>query len=365
MLDGIDIKNVKSIENIDLKLKKLNVFSGLNSSGKSTVLGVILLLKQISNNKVFLNGEYTNFVTLESALYKWRDDPNGNIKYKFHSENEFDLPLLYDADSSDVNLITEINISDAPNVSDRIRYLSSNRINPSWTYKNSMPTISKRDFGVSGEGAIPYINKLEKEQVSFSNIIHSSLSENENKLLILDNLDAWMSVISPGVKISVDNMHDINSSKLHFGFRNGGVLDNLSPFSVGFGLTHALPMVLMLLTAEPGDLIIIENPESNLHPEGQVHLGKLISLVANNDVQVIIETHSDHVINSVRMAIKNKLIKSDDTKISFLEIIKSGSSSSEKLHTIEHEINVLPNGKIVNPPKGFFDTWENSLMELV
>jgi predicted ATPase len=365
MLESLEIENIKSIESLNFKLKGLNVLSGLNSSGKSTVLGIVLLLKQIERNKVCLNGECVNFVTVGRALFKWRDNLNGYVKYNFSNGSHFDLRLVFDEGNSAANDRTEVDISNEPNVSNQIRYLSSNRINPAWAYNNSISTVEERDFGVSGEGAITYINKLIGKNVLFDNIIHSSLEHSDNKALILDNLNSWMSVISPGVKISVDNMHDINSSKLHFGFRNGGVLDDLSPFSVGFGLTHALPVVLMLLTAVPGDLLIIENPESNLHPEGQVQLGKLISLVADNDVQIIIETHSDHIINSVRMAIKKKLVQHEKVKISFLEIVKGGSISTEKLYTEEREITVLPNGKVINPPKGFFDTWQNSLMELV
>ncbi|WP_180834594.1 AAA family ATPase, partial [Vibrio parahaemolyticus] len=63
-----------------------------------------------------------------------------------------------------------------------------------------------------------------------------------------------------------------------------------------------LPIVLALLVTKPGGLVIIENPEAHLHPKGQSYLGRLIQRTAEAGVQVIIETHSDHLLNGIRVA---------------------------------------------------------------
>ena len=69
-----------------------------------------------------------------------------------------------------------------------------------------------------------------------------------------------------------------------------------------------------------GELIVIENPETHLHPKGQANLAKLIALVAEQGVQIIIETHSDHIINGLRVATKQKFIKPNNSKVLFFGV---------------------------------------------
>jgi len=57
---------------------------------------------------------------------------------------------------------------------------------------------------------------------------------------------------------------------------------------------------------------VIENPEAHIHPQGQAELGKLMALAASSGAQIIVETHSDHVINAIRVAVKEGIIPSTD-----------------------------------------------------
>ena len=66
------------------------------------------------------------------------------------------------------------------------------------------------------------------------------------------------------------------------------------------------------MIAEKEKLQFIENPEINIHPRGQSELGKLMSLSAEVGSQLLIETHSDHIFNGVRIATKEKLIKPEN-----------------------------------------------------
>jgi len=134
----------------------------------------------------------------------------------------------------------------------------------------------------------------------------------------------------------------------------------MTPPNVGFGLTYVLPVVTAVLFAHPGDLLIIENPESHLHPQGQARLGKLFAQAAEQGVQLFIETHSDHVLNGVRVATKQQLISPENVGIFFFERYLAEEHRTEIIQPIIDE-----NGRINKRPKGFFDEWGNQLDELM
>jgi len=128
---------------------------------------------------------------------------------------------------------------------------------------------------------------------------------------------------------------------------------------VGFGLTYSLPILVACLSAPVGALLLIENPEAHLHPQGQTKLGELLAICASDGVQVIVETHSDHVLNGIRLAVKKDLLAAADVQLCyFTRDVKTGDCYIESP-------SVLPDGQLTNWPKGFFDQWEKSLDALL
>lgn len=131
------------------------------------------------------------------------------------------------------------------------------------------------------------------------------------------------------------------------------------PQNIGFGVTYTLPIIVLLLKAKKGDVIIIENPETHLHPAAQSEIAKLCCKVASEGVQLILETHSDHFLNAVRVAIKEKIISSDSSQIYFF------NKDEENNDIIIENIKVNSEGKIEKWPKGFFDEWDLQLEKLL
>ena len=76
-------------------------------------------------------------------------------------------------------------------------------------------------------------------------------------------------------------------------------------------------------------------------------------------IQIIIETHSDHIINGIRIAIKNKEISNQDV------IFNSFSKGKELGENYVEEILIDENGRLDKWPKGFFDQYENDMLELL
>jgi predicted ATPase len=105
-------------------------------------------------------------------------------------------------------------------------------------------------------------------------------------------------------------------------------------------------------------MLLIENPEAHLHPRGQSKLTELMSLAAQSGVQIIVETHSDHVFNGIRKAIASKKIAKENVKIHYFEL--DGTNTS--IHT---EIQISDSGRVLNHKKGLFDQFDDDLDELL
>ncbi len=153
--------------------------------------------------------------------------------------------------------------------------------------------------------------------------------------------------------------------KLSFNIKgsHGG---KFSALQVGFGYSFSLPVIVAALTAQPGDLVIIENPEAHLHPAAQSKIGILLALAAQAGVQVIIETHSDHVLNGIRTLVKGLKnfgkIKSEELKVHYF--FEARNESGEQFHSRRMLISD-EEGKLNGWPSGFFDEWENNLNKLL
>jgi predicted ATPase len=106
-------------------------------------------------------------------------------------------------------------------------------------------------------------------------------------------------------------------------------------------------------------LLLIENPEAHLHPKGQTMMGRFLASAASCGVQCIIETHSEHVLNGVRLAIKEGLLKPDAAVGYFFEY-----SFSSEMSTVQ-PIFFDEHGACDCWPENFFDESEKSLMELL
>ncbi|WP_071819731.1 AAA family ATPase [Enterobacter kobei] len=78
-------------------------------------------------------------------------------------------------------------------------------------------------------------------------------------------------------------------------------------------LTHNYPLAYI----KKNDVILIENPEAHIHPTGQTKLGYLCAIAAKAGIQLIIESHSDHFFNGVRLALKDGIVKNKLSNILF------------------------------------------------
>lgn len=299
-----------------------------------------------------LSGSYLDLGQGMDVLYeKAGEDDNIGIAieedgktYNFEFKYTPDSALLIN-DSGNSKLL--------PNAikTDDFIYLSAYRIEPLKFYKvDNKQNIEKRNFGNDGELSLQYLKEHGPD-------ILDKVKGNDNKDLN-QLVQEWLKVILPGANAVVDINKTLNISELRFQFLEGkNKTNSYKCVNVGFGLTYVLPILIALLSASAGDLIIIENPEAHIHPAGQRKLGELIAQAGHKGIQIIVETHSDHIMNGIRIAVKKGIVHKD--KVNFTYFYKEN---------YEHKCvfpKVDENGKFDEWPEGFFDEWDNSLIDLL
>ena len=117
---------------------------------------------------------------------------------------------------------------------------------------------------------------------------------------------------------------------------------------VGYGVSQALPLVSELLEpSEPTELFLLQQPEVHLHPSAQAALGSLFCEVAAGGRQLIVETHSDHLIDRIRMDVRDgkTSLNPEDVKILYFE--------RSELDVKIHEITYDNMGNLENVPDGY------------
>lgn len=368
MLEFVRIQRFKPLIDASFPLKALNLFAGLNGMGKSSLIQTLLLLRQsherntLGTRGLLLRGDYVMLGTGRDVLsahadvnnfeflLKWKEKPPATFRFDLQSDS--DLQPLIHGDA----------IEKAENLSlfNRcFQYLSADRISPMASYDASDYHIRDlNSLGNRGEYTVHFIEANALKPLPIPALCHRTALAST----FLANLNAWMSEISPGVQVKATVQPQTNTATLAYAFVNGqDVTADFKPQNVGFGLTYALPVVVALLRSKPGDLLIIENPESHLHPAGQSAVGKLSALAASSGVQLIMESHSDHFLNGVRVAVKDGLIPPDDVSLFYLQRPTAASSHS----VIVSNPKMNSRGRLDEWPDGFFDEWDKKLEQLL
>ncbi len=116
---------------------------------------------------------------------------------------------------------------------------------------------------------------------------------------------------------------------------------------VGFGVSQILPVLVLCYYVPEGSIIILEQPEIHLHPSVQAGLADvLIDAVTNRNVQIIVESHSEHLLTRLQRRIAEENIAPEKTALYFCSM-EAGTSHIERL-------NLDLFGNITNWPEGFF-----------
>lgn len=363
MIKQITIKNFKCFDKLVLPVRNVNVFTGINGMGKSTVIQSMLLLRQSYlrdnvMNGLCLNGRYVELGNAQDVLYEKAEDEIIELGYS-SDEAEYKFRYKYVQDSDFLPLVSDLKCScNHEMFGNRFSYISAFRIEPKELYRiNNEEEINNREFGNNGEYAFQYLSLYGDE------VVENSYVKLEDKLgdSLMNQTRLWMDKVSPGVSPRVTLNMQLRTSEVRYEFIEGKEKTNsYKSTNVGFGITYVLPLIIAILSAKRDDIIIIENPEAHLHPAGQRMLGELIARAGMGGVQLFVETHSDHILNGIRLAVKKKQI---DRKLVKLDFFYKDDADKYRHKYASPEIS--EDGRLDIWPDGFFDEWDKALYELI
>jgi predicted ATPase len=368
MITRIGIQNFKSLRDVQIQTTRLNFFMGLNGMGKSSILQSLLMLRQsyyksFSLEKLYINGDLISLGNAKDIFFQDASSDE-NIQFFLDTE-EFSVSFKY-AYNAGTDILAGVNrngISSGQRdrlsiFNDNFHYLEAEHIQPAKTYHiNALSDKKINILGNIGENAPFYLAEYGTIQLLNKTLHHPKA----HSTTLAHELDAWMGEISPGIRIVPEELKDVDLVKISLQFETKDDFSNLyAPINVGFGISYVLPLILTILISKPGDLVLIENPESHLHPRGQAELGRLLALAAQSGVQILCETHSDHVINGARVAVKNNEIDHKNIKLFYFE-----KDTETHLETRPISIAVDKNGELDQYPQGLLDEWGTLMAQLL
>ncbi len=363
MITRLTIENFKAFEYAELNLTELNLLTGINGVGKSSVLQALLLLRQSRHMEgLSLKGDLIDIGLGRDALNAQATHDKIKFELEFHDGDFaiFDYNSVATSDFLETNhpaYVSGSELYDALFSENHFQYLNAERKSPSVIFPASTYQVQQlRSVGKNGEFTVHFLAHYQREPV----VLDSARIAPSNTLL--DQVDAWFQRISAGTRLTTTYRSDLNVATLTYRFEAGeNVTPEFTPVNVGFGFTYVLPIIVAVLAARPGDLLLIENPESHLHPQGQAQLGTLLACAAADGVQLIVETHSDHLLNGIRVAVKEKQIKPEQVSVYYFE---RDPDSDEHVTEIVRPV-IDANGRLSQQPRGFFDEYANQLDRLL
>ena len=380
MLTSLRLSNFKCFDSLSLPLAPLTLLTGFNAAGKSTTLQSLLLLAQAfrfggRSAELNLNGQLVRLGTPgevmssgkgdiifaigdEATEIEWTFQATDRIKGISIHLNSLKIKTLEGIetfkDIKELEMLLPNGAKEAPRrLVKRLRetiFLSAIRIGISEVFPSPEEALPVHaDVGVQGEFAPWWFQRFLDEDIEVSRCHPTDQAKTLRR-----QFNAWAGQLFPGAQANAQLIEKTNLVRLEL--RIGDIGDWRRPSNIGYGLTYAFPVIVSGLLAKPKQILIIDSPEAHLHPLGQSQMGQFLAKIAAAGVQVIMETHSDHVINGVRLSVKNKDILPEKVAIHFFN----------HSDIIPRAISPLidSQGNLSEWPKGFCDQSEKDYAQL-
>jgi predicted ATPase len=386
MISSIHLEHFKCFADLRLPLAPLTLLTGVNAAGKSSAIQPLVLLHQ-----TVIENQLSKSLVLNGPLL--RLGRFGDIVDEVHGRDSFAIGVsakgtsirwLFRSEAKD-SLVAQVSEravtvggnrlpaselhtesffprsdregAEAQSLADiegwlaGLLYLSTERLGPRETYRADIGLTDKVELGSGGELTPWFLFQHGERQV------HPALCLDATTTLARQ-VEARLADFFPGAGLELKPVEGTNLVTLLIRTSLAGRFHR--PQNVGYGLTNILPILAACLAAPPGLPIIIENPEAHLHPAAQAKMGRFAAQVAASGAQVILESHSDHILNGIRRAVKERVLPPESVAIHFFQ--RRGRESERESNVVSPVIN--ESGVIDHWPKGFFDQFDSDLAAL-
>jgi predicted ATPase len=420
LIKSLSLKDFKCFEQVDIDFGKITLLTGANSSGKSSLIYALLGIMQSKYFPQYfaLNGELINMGGFDEVLRKkaekkefeiginvllWGEQQNietlwvenidtqqpeliyfksnyGIIRTNKEKEQIVDYEFVQIDGVDNYFNINDIETSnpEIKIVKERIessritKYKIVGKINESISFfikKNIIISfefhldpfdIEETTFNYIGSFRLPpertYYRKPKagKVGVNGEGYIDQIIEWEES------NKEKYEALIEAITEIGL--FHSIQANKMKGGRFELNVKVNeeselASLTDVGFGISQFLPIIVADLQMDYESCLVVSQPEIHLHPKLQATLGDYFCKQINDlDKQYIVETHSEYLINRMRLLIVKGELKPEDVKLYYME--------NDGIKTTTYAIELTTDGQIKNAPQGFFDTYEMDVMDI-
>lgn len=358
-------------------LSQVSILTGLNGRGKSTLIQAILSttqsLTQSGLSSIEWNGALVSLGEFDDVLTRGFD--SGEIGFGFETDDNVDKTLSFslrkDYTKSQsalfssllvdgVDRVTEMGLMTADNerLMDAdgkmliVRELGSTSDIVSWhNFRNASYVSADRQGPVNRVKYVVQDDKLHLD-VHGSNLLNILEAMTDQQR---ESVRKAMSEILRGGSLSV--VKENEDVVLSLDSTDSGAL--FKPTNVGYGYGYILSTLVALELAEEKSLFVIENPEAHLHPGAQAALTEHLLQVTNaKSLQLIIETHSDHIINTCLVEVKKKRISPESISLLFF-----GKEADDVCDV--RRLDITDQGRVKDAPVDFFDQIDKSLEVLV
>lgn len=371
MITQYTLHNFKNHDTTTIPMEALTILTGMNGTGKSSIIQSMMILRESMLNmmlpdKLYLKGNsfkvgksndiLNGGTTKEGDLLsmKIEDETKQTLLFEFSYPKGKSVDSMKATKNSSRTKVDDIALETGL-FSDDFQYISASRLGPSDSY-NIDTDIVDEQHQIShrmgqGEYAVYYLEHYGNDDIANQELAH----EDSDDLSLKHQVECWMNEISDGVKITTARNGD--KVELKYGYaRPGKPTQYHSAWNSGYGLSYVISILVAVLSAKKGALIFIENPEAHIHPAGQSSLMHLIGLASKCGVQIVIESHSDHIINGALVMAKETLGREH---VRIIYFTRDDNLNSEPL-----VLEIEPHGRIINAPDGFCDQMELDMDKL-
>ena len=363
MITQLQLRNFKCFPVLDLPLAPLTLLCGLNGAGKSSVIQALLLLRQsfesgdLGVGRLLLGGPHVDLGTGQDVLCEEAQEDIVQVGIRQATAPPFAPSFHYSRLSNALEAVEwphiPAGLRAVPPLGGRLIHVNAERVGPRKTYPLSESAARSGSLGANGEHAWNLLHDggapLDATDPRGSGTAIRQIESLTNH---------WLQVVSPGARLDFTEVPDADAVVGGFRFEREGDVPTrrYRTTHVGFGLSYVLPVIVGAL-APVGSLCLVENPEAHLHPRGQTHLAQLCVRAALAGVQMIVETHSDHFMDGVRIAVRDGLIPPAEARFHYFA--RTGTVAVVTSPELDRD------GRLSEWPTGFFDQHEENLAQLL